>query len=112
MLASKSGSVCQSFAKFVNAVAAPGLSTVQVKRHLVGEPAAPKVLTSEIPGPKSQSLKSDLAKVQTMDSIAFFVDYEKSYGNYIVDADGNTLLDVFTNISSIPIGKLDLQKSI
>ena len=39
-----------------------------------------------------------------MESIEFFADYHKSLGNYIVDADGNTLLDVFTNVSSIPIG--------
>ena len=39
-----------------------------------------------------------------MKSVQYAVDYNKSYGNYIVDADGNTMLDVFTNISSIPIG--------
>ena len=39
-----------------------------------------------------------------MPSVAFFADYDKSIGNYIFDADGNAMLDVFTNISSIPIG--------
>lgn len=32
------------------------------------------------------------------------VDFAKSKGNYIVDADGNTLLDVFAQIASIPVG--------
>ena len=39
-----------------------------------------------------------------MESVEFFADYDKSIGNYIVDADGNTMLDVYTNVSSIPIG--------
>ena len=43
--------------------------------------------------------------------MSYFVDFEKSKGNYIVDADGNILLDVFQQIASIPLGlsKLKLQ---
>ena len=49
-------------------------------------------------------LDSPQDTVQSMPSVAFFADYDKSIGNYLFDADGNAMLDVFTNISSIPIG--------
>jgi len=61
-------------------------------------------MVSEVPGPKSKKLHEDLSKIQSMDSVHFFADYNKSIGNYIVDADGNMMLDVFTQISSVPIG--------
>jgi len=67
------------------------------------EPAQPQMVTG-IPGPKSKQLFSELSELQSMKSVQFFVDYDKSYGNYIVDVDGNTMLDVFTQIASIPIG--------
>uniref|UniRef100_A0A7E4V294 Gamma-amino-N-butyrate transaminase n=1 Tax=Panagrellus redivivus TaxID=6233 RepID=A0A7E4V294_PANRE len=67
------------------------------------EPSQPVVLTP-IPGPKSQELKTAMAKVHQNPSVKFFVDYEKSFGNYLVDADGNVILDTFMQISSIPLG--------
>jgi len=82
----------------------PVLSSPFSISTILGEPACPSILTSQIPGPRSLELLAQNNKLQAMDSIHFFADYEKSLGNYIVDADGNTLLDVFTQISSVPIG--------
>ena len=92
---------------FVRSVTRSGAGhTRSLARTMVsGEPSGPSMQT-QIPGLKSKQLMADLDKVQSMPSVAFFADYDKSLGNYLVDADGNVMLDVFTSISSVPIGKI------
>lgn len=69
-----------------------------------GEPSRPKMLTN-VPGPESMRLLQKLDKSQgNIGHVHYFANYEKSCGNYIVDADGNTMLDLFTQISSSPLG--------
>ncbi|XP_073245539.1 4-aminobutyrate aminotransferase, mitochondrial-like [Porites lutea] len=62
------------------------------------------VVRTPIPGPRSQALLNELSQIQLTKGMPYFVDFEKSKGNYIVDADGNILLDVFQQIASIPLG--------
>jgi 4-aminobutyrate aminotransferase/(S)-3-amino-2-methylpropionate transaminase len=57
------------------------------------EPAGPTVKTA-IPGPQSKKVIEDLHKVFDTRSLNMLANYEKSFGNYIADPDGNVLLDV------------------
>lgn len=72
--------------------------------QLALEPKGPLVLSQTLPGPKTVELMKSLDKIQQTGSVKLFIDYEKSIGNYLVDADGNTFLDIITQISSIPLG--------
>jgi len=68
------------------------------------EASGPSMLTS-FPGPQMKALLNDVETVsQDHMNHYVFVNYDKSYGNYLVDSDGNTLLDFFGSISSMPLG--------
>lgn len=57
------------------------------------EPRNP-FLKTDIPGPKTQEYIAKLDKVFDTRSLNMLADYTKSTGNYLVDPDGNTVLDV------------------
>ncbi|KAI3384173.1 hypothetical protein SNEBB_008207 [Seison nebaliae] len=67
------------------------------------EPSSP-IIKTKIPGPQSLKLREGLSDICSTRTPHFFVDYKKSLGNYIADADGNMLLDTFCNISTVPLG--------
>ncbi|XP_076627152.1 4-aminobutyrate aminotransferase, mitochondrial [Colletes latitarsis] len=73
------------------------------KAPLPGEPAKPYTLT-EIPGPRSEALLNEFSKIQQVGSIQYFADYQRSVGNYLADIDGNVFLDMFMQISTLPLG--------
>lgn len=68
------------------------------------EPTKPVVLTTEIPGPKTKEAIAELSNTFDTRPAYFVTDYDKSLGNYIVDVDGNTYLDLYAQIASIALG--------
>lgn len=81
----------------------PVSTTRMASTFYAGEPEGPVVKT-DIPGPKSKEAIAQLHKVFDTRSLNMLADYTQSFGNYIVDPDGNKLLDVYAQIASIPLG--------
>lgn len=71
------------------------------KAFYPGEPSGPTIRT-DIPGPKTKELVKELEEVFDTRSLNMMVDYEKSFGNYVADPDGNVLLDVLVSSPSTP----------
>lgn len=66
----------------------------------------PVEMRTSVPGPASLKSIQDLRAIgsDAGGAVQFCCDFEHSIGNYLVDADGNRMLDLFSHIASIPIG--------
>jgi 4-aminobutyrate aminotransferase/(S)-3-amino-2-methylpropionate transaminase len=70
---------------------------------IAGEPRQASMLTA-VPGPRSQALQARHQRVQDARTVHYYQDGRRSVGNYAVDVDGNTLLDVYGHIACVPLG--------
>jgi len=61
------------------------------------EPSGP-ILKTAFPGPAQKKAIEELDKVFDTRSLNMLANYQKSYGNYIADPDGNVLLDVYVSL--------------
>ncbi len=61
-------------------------------------------LVTTVPGPRSEALRQRHGQWQDARTVHFYQDAKKSLGNYIVDVDGNTLLDVYGHIAAVALG--------
>ncbi len=68
-----------------------------------GEPARAHVETA-IPGPRSEALRARHGKYQDARTIHVYQNAQASVGNYLVDVDGNVLLDLYGHIACLPLG--------
>jgi 4-aminobutyrate aminotransferase/(S)-3-amino-2-methylpropionate transaminase len=67
------------------------------------EPQGPHI--NKYPGPIMKNYLNDLELLtQDYQNVTCFLNYDKSFGNYFVDCDGNTFLDLYSNIGSLPLG--------
>ena len=70
---------------------------------ITGEPLGVRMVT-EIPGPRTEALRARHGRHQDARTVHVYQDAKQSLGNYLVDVDGNVLLDVYGHIAALPIG--------
>lgn len=68
-----------------------------------GEPERISLKTA-FPGPRSEELRKRHGAVQDARTVHVYQDAKKSLGNYLVDVDGNVVLDVYGHIACLPVG--------
>jgi len=90
--------------RFYGAAAAVKTSQPSGEQPFFPDEAAGPIVKTAIPGPQSKKAIEDLDKVFDTRSVNMLANYQKSFGNYIADPDGNVLLDVYAQIASIPVG--------
>lgn len=62
-------------------------------------------MRTPVPGPETNKLKEDYNLIGGGGgAVSMFVNFAKSEGNYMMDADGNRMLDLYGHIASIPVG--------
>ncbi len=68
-----------------------------------GEPRQAEVHT-RIPGPRSEALRARHQLFQEARTVHLYQDAKRSLGNYLIDVDGNVLLDIYAHIAALPLG--------
>jgi 4-aminobutyrate aminotransferase/(S)-3-amino-2-methylpropionate transaminase len=61
-------------------------------------------MVTRVPGPRTEALRARHQRHQDARTVHYYQDARRSLGNYAVDVDGNTLLDVYGHIACVPIG--------
>ena len=64
-----------------------------------GEPERASMKT-KVPGPRTEELRARHGKHQDARTVHVYQDAKRSLGNYLVDVDGNVMLDVYGHIAA------------
>jgi 4-aminobutyrate aminotransferase / (S)-3-amino-2-methylpropionate transaminase len=71
--------------------------------NILREPQHVTMVTA-IPGPRTEELRARHGRHQDSRTVHVYQDAKQSLGNYLVDVDGNVMLDVYGHIAALPVG--------